>query len=229
VSEEELQREIQSLREQLAAAQRKAARAIARHQHHALAMETIRQNNAELDRLTSELDRARSAEAARARELEEANEKLRERERKNEELIARLQEVVSQLSTPVLRVGRGVLALPVVGTLDEERALSITRKVLDDVAATGVSCVVLDVTGVETVDAETTKHLIDVARATQLLGARCILCGIQPAVASGIARIGLDLGGIETARNLHQALATHRDPEERRPDRKVTRRARRDP
>lgn len=214
MSEEELRREIESLREQLAAAQRKAARALARHQQHALAMETIRQNNAELDRLTSELERARSAEAARARELEEVNERLRERDRKNEELIARLQEVVAQLSTPLLRVGPGILAVPVVGTLDEERALSITRRVLDEVAASGASCVVLDVTGVETVDAETTKHLVDVARATQLLGARCILCGIQPAVASGIARIGLDLGGIETARNLHQALATHREPAE---------------
>src|SRR4051812_45745865 len=111
---DELQREVDSLRQELAAAQRRAARLLARHQQQALAMEVIRQNNEELDDLNSELARMRVTEAARAEELGAAHQKLVEHERENEALIARLQDLVTQLSTPLLLVGPGILAVPIV-------------------------------------------------------------------------------------------------------------------
>ncbi|HVJ89138.1 MAG TPA: STAS domain-containing protein [Labilithrix sp.] len=208
---EDLHEQIALLRSQLATAQKKAARVLARHQQHALAMEVLRQKNDELDALTAELNAARSAEAERARELERANEKLRDRERENRELIGRLQELVGQLSIPILRVRQDALALPIIGALDEQRAVAITTRLLEKVSAMSAACVIIDLTGVDIVDAPTAEHLLNIARATKLLGARCVLCGIQPSVANRMMEHGLDLSEIETVRNLHLALDLTRD------------------
>jgi len=204
---EALRAEIAALRQEKEATARKATRAMASFQQHALAMEVIRQKNDELDRLTAELELARAAEAERARALELGNEKLQRSEHENRQLIVRLRDLVAQLSTPILRVWPGVLALPIVGVVDEERALAITTRTLEEVTLTRAGVVILDITGVATADARTAAHLVALARATRLLGARCIVCGLQPAVAGEMVALGLELAALSATRDMAAALA----------------------
>ncbi|MCY0994010.1 STAS domain-containing protein [Nannocystis sp. ILAH1] len=204
---EALRAEVAALRREKEAAARKATRALASFQQHALAMEVIRQKNEELDRLTAELEQARAAEAERARALELGNEKLRRSEADNHQLIVRLRELVTQLSTPILRVWPGVLALPIVGVVDEARAAAISSRTLEEVTATRARFVILDVTGVATGDAGTAAHVVALARATRLLGARCIVCGLQPAVAGAMVTLGLESTALAATRDMAGALA----------------------
>lgn len=204
---EALRAEVAALRQEKEATARKATRALASFQQHALALEVIRQKNEELDRLTAELEQARAAEAERARALELGNEKLRRSEADNHQLIVRLRELVTQLSTPILRVWPGVLALPIVGAVDEERAAAITSRTLAEVAETRAHFVILDVTGVATGDASTAAHVVALARAARLLGARCIVCGLQPAVAGAMATLGLESTALAATRDMAAALA----------------------
>lgn len=204
---EALRARVEALRQEVEAANRKAARAMASYQQHALAMEVIRQKNEELDRLAASLAAAKQAEEDRARELEASHARLVDSERRNHELIGRLQEAVAQLSTPILRVWQGVVALPIVGAVDEARAEVITEKTLAEVARGGVRHVVLDITGAATIDARTLMHLIRLARAIRLLGARCVVCGLQPQVAAEMVALGVELAELTTARDLHVALA----------------------
>lgn len=204
---EALRAELAALRQEKEAAARKASRALASFQQHALAMEVIRQKNDELDRLTAELELARAAEAERARALEVNNEKLKRSEHENRQLIVRLRDLVAQLSTPILRVWREVLALPIVGIVDEERAQAITTRTLAEVAASKARFVILDITGVETADARTGAHILGLARATRLLGARCIVCGLQPGFAGEMSALGLELEALSTTRDMSTALA----------------------
>lgn len=204
---EALQAEIARLRKDLEAATRKASRALASFQQHALAMEVIRQKNEELDRLTGDLEQAREAEAARARALAENNERLLQSEQHNQVLIEKLRDAVAQLSTPILRVWPGVLALPIVGVVDEERAIAITSRTLEEVTATRARHVILDVTGVETADTRTAAHIAGLAGATRMLGARCVVCGLQPAVAGAMVTLGVELAALATARDMSAALA----------------------
>lgn len=188
-----LRAEVARMREQLAAAGRRAAGALASQQQLGLAMETIRQKNAELDRLMAELSTAREQEAARARELAASN--------------ARLRELVEQLSTPILQIGRDVLALPIVGAIDDERAAAIASRALDEIVARRARRVVLDLTGVATADVTTLGHVVRLIGAVRLLGARCVVCGLQPAVASALGELGAELRTIEAVRDLHAALS----------------------
>ncbi|WAS99611.1 STAS domain-containing protein [Nannocystis punicea] len=171
------------------------------------AIRFIRQKNDELDRLTAELEQARAAEAERARALELGNEKLRRSEQENLGLIVRLRDLVAQLSTPILRVWPGVLALPLVGAVDEERAAAITSRTLEEVAAARARFVILDVTGVTIGDDRTAAHVVALARATRLLGARCIVCGLQPAAAGAMVTLGLESAALSATRDLSAALA----------------------
>jgi rsbT co-antagonist protein RsbR len=118
-----------------------------------------------------------------------------------------LQEAVAQLSTPILRVWRDVVALPIIGTVDESRALAITERTLEEVARGGVRHVILDVTGIEAIDARTFEHLSGLVRAVRLLGANCVVCGLGPQVACNMVELGVELAGLVTARDLHVALA----------------------
>lgn len=159
----------------------------------AQAVDAVRQQNSELDRLTTEL-------AA-------GNARLHERERENQALIVRLQEAVAQLSTPLLRVWHDVIALPIVGKLDAERANAITSRTLQEIAAQRVRHLALDLTGVDEVDTQTLGHLMALARATRLLGVHCVLCGLRPAVARAIVELGVSAHGVDCVRDLHEALA----------------------
>ncbi len=187
-----LRGELLALRRQTDIATRRAARALASHQQHALTMELIRQKNADLDRLTADLERARADEARRAAELAAAN--------------LRLHDLVAQLSTPILSLGRATLALPLIGVLDEARAIAVTTRTLAEVSTRGARHVVLDLTGVETIDAPTLGHLLRLAQAVRLLGARCLLCGLRPRVAAILADLAGTHNVLEAVSDLGAAL-----------------------
>lgn len=169
-------------------------------------IEIIRKQNVELDRLAGELEAARHTAEARAQDLTASNERLRERERENQVLISRLREVVAQLSTPILRVWHDVLALPIIGKVDRERARAITSRTLQEIASQRVRYVVLDLTGVDAVDAETVDHLQALARGARLLGVDCFACGLRPAVARTMIEFGKDRHAFEAVRDLHETL-----------------------
>lgn len=202
-----LRAELASLRDELAAAQRKSAQALAGYQQHALNMEIIRQQNEDLTLITQELATAKAAEEQHARELESAIQKLREREQENQELINKLRVAVEQLSTPVLQIWDSVLALPIVGPIDEDRARVIMEHTLAMVARDRVRHLLIDLTGAQRMDAATAQHLIRLAAAVKLMGAGCTLCGLSAEAAHAITRLGLSLGELHTDHNLYAALA----------------------
>lgn len=114
------------------------------------------------------------------------------------------------LSAPILDVGSGVLAVPLIGALDEERGSALATRLLPEVAARRAVSVILDLTGVDALDAVGAEALMKVARALQLLGTRPILTGIRPALAEILVHRGVDLGGILTLRSLHEGLSRSR-------------------
>ncbi len=115
-----------------------------------------------------------------------------------------------ELSVPILDVGHGVLAVPLIGTLDQERSGVLATRLLPEVTVRRARCVILDLTGVDGLEAVGAESLLQVARALQLLGTRPILTGIRPALAELLIRRGVDLGGILTLRSLYEGLAHSR-------------------
>ncbi|MEP7120132.1 MAG: STAS domain-containing protein [Byssovorax sp.] len=113
---------------------------------------------------------------------------------------------IEELSIPIIDAWDGVLTLPIVGTIDSQRAADMSDQLLVRVAATRAHSVILDLTGVEVVDTGTAAHLVTLIRATELLGTRCVLTGIGPQVATTMASLGLDLGGVRTLRTLKDGL-----------------------
>jgi rsbT co-antagonist protein RsbR len=134
---------------------------------------------------------------------------FKRREIELEEKLAIINEqrsAIRTLSTPIIQVWDRVLALPVVGTLDEERAEEITGRLLDAVAANASRYAILDLTGVETVDEGTANHLVKIIRAIQLLGAKSIVTGIRPAMAQTLVALGAGFAGAQTVSNLREAI-----------------------
>lgn len=113
---------------------------------------------------------------------------------------------IEELSIPIIDAWDGVLTLPIVGTIDTQRAASMSDQLLMRVAETRAHSVILDLTGVEVIDTGTAAHLVKLIRATELLGTRCVLTGIGPQVATTMAALGLDLGGVRTLRTLKDGL-----------------------
>jgi rsbT co-antagonist protein RsbR len=124
-----------------------------------------------------------------------------------EQIIADQAEAMLELSTPVIRVWEGVLAVPLVGTLDSARTQLVMEKLLETLVATGADHAVLDITGVPTVDTEVAQHLLKTVSAARLLGAECIVSGIRPQVAQTIVSLGIEFGDIATKATLADALA----------------------
>ncbi|WP_231511178.1 STAS domain-containing protein [Chondromyces apiculatus] len=122
------------------------------------------------------------------------------------EVIRRQDEAIQALSTPVLQVWDGVLALPLIGTIDGRRAASLTERLLGEIVRTGSRFALLDLTGVEIVDTSTADHLLRVVGAVQLLGAQAIITGINPAVAQTLTSLGVDLSTFTTQQNLQEGL-----------------------
>ena len=124
-----------------------------------------------------------------------------------EEIIAGQTMTMMELSTPVVRLWQGIVAVPLVGTLDSARTQLVMEKLLETLVATGADHAVLDITGVPTVDTEVAQHLLKTVNAARLLGADCTICGIRPQVAHTIVSLGIEFGDIATKATLADALA----------------------
>ena len=112
-----------------------------------------------------------------------------------------------ELSTPVVRLWEGIIAVPLVGTLDSARTQLVMEKLLDTLVVTGADHAVIDITGVPTVDTEVAQHLLKTVSAARLLGAECTISGIRPQVAQTIVSLGIEFGDIATKATLADALA----------------------
>ncbi len=124
-----------------------------------------------------------------------------------EQILADQAMSMMELSTPVVRLWDGIIAVPLVGTLDSARTQLVREKLLDTLVATGADHAVLDITGVPTVDTEVAQHLLKTVNAARLLGAECTVSGIRPQVAQTIVSLGIEFGDIATKATLADALA----------------------
>jgi rsbT co-antagonist protein RsbR len=124
-----------------------------------------------------------------------------------EEVILRQQAEMMELSTPVVKLWDGILALPLIGTLDSERTQVVMENLLEEIVRTGAAIAILDITGVPTVDTLVAQHLLKTVAAARLMGAECIISGIRPQIASTIVHLGVDLGDISTKATLADAFA----------------------
>ena len=123
-----------------------------------------------------------------------------------EEVISRQQQELLELSTPVVELWEGVLALPLIGTLDSERTQVVMESLLERIVESGAEIAIIDITGVPTVDTLVAQHLIKTISAARLMGADCILSGIRPQIAQTIVHLGLELNVISKA-TMADALA----------------------
>lgn len=123
-----------------------------------------------------------------------------------EELIRRQGEDMLELSTPVIQLWDGILAMPLIGTLDSSRTQVVMEALLEQIVATRSPIAILDITGVPTVDTLTAQHLLKTVAAAQLMGAECIISGIRPQIAQTIVHLGVSLGNIMTKASLADAL-----------------------
>ena len=124
-----------------------------------------------------------------------------------EELISRQQRDLLELSTPVVTLWDGILALPMIGTLDSARTQVVMESLLQKIVETGSQIAIIDITGVPTVDTQVAQHLLKTVTALRLMGAECIISGIRPQIAQTIVHLGVDLQGVITKANLADALA----------------------
>jgi rsbT co-antagonist protein RsbR len=124
-----------------------------------------------------------------------------------EEVIMRQQEELLELSTPVVKLWEGILALPIVGTLDSARTQVMMESLLQKIVETGSDIAIIDITGVPTVDTLTAQHLLKTVTAARLMGAECIISGIRPQIAQTIVYLGVDLADITTKGTLADAFA----------------------
>lgn len=128
--------------------------------------------------------------------------------RGREDVISRQIDEISEISTPVIRVWDGVVALPIIGTLDSSRTQVVMENLLQQIVDTGSSIAILDISGVPAVDSLVAQHLIKTVSATRLMGAECIISGIRPEIAQTVVHLGIDLTGIITKASLASALQT---------------------
>lgn len=125
-----------------------------------------------------------------------------------EEVIFRQTDEISEISTPVIRLWDGILALPIIGTLDSSRTQIVMESLLQEIVETGSSIAILDISGVPAVDSLVAQHLIKTVAATRLMGAECIISGIRPEIAQTVVHLGIDLSNIITKATLASALKT---------------------
>jgi len=128
-----------------------------------------------------------------------------------EDIIKRQQQDLLELSTPVIKLFEGVLAVPMIGTLDSSRTQVVMETLLERIVATGSRLAIIDITGVPTVDTLVAQHLLKTVAAIRLMGAECIISGIRPQIAQTIVHLGIDLQGIATKASLADALALAMD------------------
>lgn len=122
------------------------------------------------------------------------------------ETITRLRTAVEQLSTPILELWEDVLALPVIGIVDSRRSAEMMERLLQEIVQKQSRFVIIDLTGVEVIDTSTADHFMKLVKAVGLIGARCVLTGIRPAVAQTLVDLDVSFGQLETLRNLRHGL-----------------------
>lgn len=123
-----------------------------------------------------------------------------------EKVIHRLADELTEISTPVIKVWDGILALPIIGTLDSSRTQVVMESLLQQLVKTGSTIAILDISGVPAVDSLVAQHLLKTVSATRLMGAECIISGIRPEIAQTMVHLGIDLGKIITKSTLASAL-----------------------
>ncbi|WP_432752037.1 STAS domain-containing protein [Streptomyces sp. JL2001] len=124
-----------------------------------------------------------------------------------EELIARQRQQLLEVATPVINLWEGVVAVPLIGTLDSARSQVVMESLLDAIVDQRARYAILDITGVPTVDSLVAQHLMKTVAAARLMGAECIVSGIRPAIAQTIVHLGIDLSSVITRTSLADALA----------------------
>ena len=124
-----------------------------------------------------------------------------------EDVINRQQQELLELSTPVVKIWDGILALPMIGTLDSARTQVVMESLLQRIVETESQIAIIDITGVPTVDTLVAQHLLKTVTAIRLMGADCIISGVRPQIAQTIVHLGVDLQGVTTKANLADALA----------------------
>jgi rsbT co-antagonist protein RsbR len=134
-------------------------------------------------------------------------EQEQERLRMQQELIDAQETVLRELSTPLLPIADGVLAMPLVGTIDSNRAQMVMESLLEGVAYYQAEVAILDITGVKVIDTQVADALMRTAQAVRLLGASVVLTGIQPGIAQTLVHLGVDLSGIVTRSTLQSGIA----------------------
>ncbi|HEY9741245.1 MAG TPA: STAS domain-containing protein [Coleofasciculaceae cyanobacterium] len=127
-------------------------------------------------------------------------------QKSREEVIIRQQEELMELSTPVVKLWDGILALPIIGTLDSTRTQVMMESLLQKIVETGSEVAIIDITGVPTVDTLTAQHLLKTVTAARLMGADCMISGIRPQIAQTIVYLGVDLADIITKASLADAF-----------------------
>ncbi|MCB2184669.1 MAG: PAS domain-containing protein [Desulfobulbaceae bacterium] len=125
---------------------------------------------------------------------------------KREEDIRHLQDEILELSTPVIEIWDGILALPLIGTMDSHRAKIAMEKLLEAIERTRAPFILIDITGVPMVDTEVANHIIHTVSAVRLMGSEAILTGVCPRIAQTIAQLGVDMGTIKVRGRMTDAL-----------------------
>ena len=129
-------------------------------------------------------------------------------QKNREEIITRQQQELLELSTPVVRLFEGILAVPLIGTLDSARTQVVMEGLLQRIVETGAQIAIIDITGVPTVDTLVAQHLLKTVSAARLMGADCIISGIRPQIAQTIVHLGVELQNVTTKATMADAFAT---------------------
>ena len=127
-------------------------------------------------------------------------------QKRREEVISRQQQELLELSTPVVELWDGILALPLIGTLDSARTQVVMESLLERIVETSAKIAIIEITGVPTVDTLVAQHLLKTVAAARLMGADCIISGIRPQIAATIVHLGVDLTDIATKATLADAF-----------------------
>jgi rsbT co-antagonist protein RsbR len=141
------------------------------------------------------------------RNLTEQKQAEAERAILQQQVIEAQKAALRELSTPLMPLANGVLAMPLIGTIDSQRAQQVIETLLEGVAEHSANVAILDITGVQVIDTQVANALISAARAVRLLGAQVILTGIQPRIAQTLVHLGIDLSDIVTRSSLQSGIA----------------------